>query len=370
MAARKRNSSKPYQNLPSQRTRRSRKRILFIVLLILAAFGGYRILINKEKEKPITISEVKRENLQKSLSVSGEVAAEESLDLTFQTSGKVAWVGVKEGQSVSANQLIATLDKRELEFQLRRLLNTWEVEFTKFDDTNEGVKDTVLTDAVKRIKLRSQRGLDNTQLDVEIQNVAIELAAIYAPFSGIIAKASPSLAGVNVTPATAAYTLINPDSTFFEAEVNEIDVTNLKIGQEAKVELDAYPTTVFFGKVKGIAFSSVISSTGGTVYKVKINLPENEDLRFKIGMKGSAQINLETIEAALVIPSQALVEEDSDKYVWSLDGKNKLKKVSVEVGTISFDKIQILTGLNENQKIIVSPHPDFKEGETINSRFR
>jgi len=92
------------------------KRRWYVVLIILIGVGFYlyqnrTAQAKKEKE---SIFVVKRQSIKETLSLAGEIQADEHVVLRFQTSGRLAWIGVKEGDVVKKYQTIASLDQREV----------------------------------------------------------------------------------------------------------------------------------------------------------------------------------------------------------------------------------------------------------------
>ena len=92
----------------------------------LIIFGGLILLSFLFFRKPaikVETVEVVKGDIVEAISASGEVDASQKADLTFQGSGKLAWVGVKEGDTVKKYQAIASLDKRELTNSLSQYMN-------------------------------------------------------------------------------------------------------------------------------------------------------------------------------------------------------------------------------------------------------
>ncbi len=88
---------------------------IFLTVLILAlGFGGYNYFFASKTNIKTDTARVKRGNLEEKLIISGLIDAEEKVTLRFQTSGRLSWVGVKEGDLVKKYQGIATLDQREI----------------------------------------------------------------------------------------------------------------------------------------------------------------------------------------------------------------------------------------------------------------
>ena len=171
------------------------------------------------RERDANTYTVKRQDLTETLSLSGEIDAKEKADIKFQTSGLLAWVGVKTGDTVKKYQAIATLDKRDLQNTFNKYMNDYLKERWDFEQDQKDNKDwqtRTMTDAardtVKRTLEKSQFDLNKAVLDVEAKNLALKFATITAPFEGIITKVDVPMPGANITPAGAVFSLVNPKS--------------------------------------------------------------------------------------------------------------------------------------------------------------
>lgn len=261
-----------------------------LVLILLRQFGPLK---PQKPPTPSPVSMVTQENI---LTASGTIQAHEMANLTFPTSGLLSWVGVKEGDQVKKWQGVASLDKRELQKKLSRYLNLYLTNRWDFEQLQDDYKDekerSLITDTIQRILDKAQFSLNNAVIDVELQDLTLKLATISTPIEGIVTRVDTPNPGVNVTPVTATFTVVNPSSVFFGANVDEADIGKVKIGQEVKISLDAYSDEEFKGRVEKIAFVSTTTAGGGTAFKVEISLPTNPDLKFKVGMNGDANIIL------------------------------------------------------------------------------
>jgi len=263
--------------------------IAALALLLLRQFGPLK---PQKSPVPSPAPVVNEENI---LIASGTIQAHEVANLTFQTSGLLTWVGVREGDWVKKWQGIASLDKKELQKRLDRqlnlyLTNRWDFEQLQ-DDYQETKERHLITDQIKRILEKAQFSLDNAVIDVELADLAKRLATISTPIEGIVIRVDTPNPGINITPA-ATFIVVDPASVFFSANVDEADIGRVIIGQKVKITLDAYPDEEFEGKVEKIAFVSTTTAGGGTAFKVEIFLPANHDLKFKVGMNGDAEIVL------------------------------------------------------------------------------
>ena len=339
-----------------------------IVVAVVAAWIGFNQF---KPDFELETYEVKKDTLVESVTAAGDVQSDSAVDLHFQSSARLAWVGIKEGQSVSKYQAIASLDKRDLEKNLKKYLNLYVKERQDFDQTQEDyddwpeLSDDARDDAL-RILEKAQMDLNNTVLDVEIRNLAVELATITTPIAGIVTEATPSVAGVNVTPATATYSIVDPDTVYFEAEVSEFEVPRISTDQKVVLRLDAYPDEEFEGYVETISFQSTTTSTGGTAFIAKIPLPLNSENRFRIGMNGEAEFVVSEKADVLMVPLTSLIEEDEKEYVWIVEN-GRAKRVEIKTGASSLNNIEVTEGLEEDNVVILRPPSDITEGAKIKS---
>jgi len=338
-----------------------KKLIGFIAILIVLGFvfrGQIKAKINpKPTYKTAT---VEKKTLEKTVSASGKVKAEEEAVVKFQTSGYLNWVGVKKGDKVKKWQAIASLDKEQLEKELKQELldymnNRWDFEKDWHDNPNSYNVDWDIRQALQK----AQFDLDRTVLDVEIKNLAIKYATLWTPIDGIVTAIDMPNAGVNITAAGATFTVSNPDKLIFSAKVDEADIGGVKVGQAAKITLDAYPDQTIDSQVSKVEFTSTTTSSGGTAYEVKFSLPLNAEEKFKIGMNGDISIILAQEPNVLSVPYEAVQEKNGDKYVWVLENGRPAKK-TVKIGFSTDADTQILEGVKEEQLIITS---DFKNLE-------
>lgn len=329
---------------------------VFVIVLAIVPQRIRKIIAGPQAD--YKTAKAKKEDIIQAVSASGKAASQKQVTLQFQTSGKLAWVGVKEGDHVNKWQAIASLDRRKLEMTLKKELNDYMNERWDFEQTYEDYDKSGLTeeqwlvaDAIKRILQKAQFDLNNVVIDVEIADLAVELATIVTPIEGIVTEVESPIAGVNITPATARFTISNPGNMKFVAEIDESDIGNVSIGQKALVTLDAYPDDVFEEEITNIAFAAITTRGGGTAFQIDITLSENLNQKFKVGMNGDVEIVTAEKPEVITVPVEAIKTKGDDAYIQVIEGR-QIKEIKVEVGLESDDKIEIITGINEGQLVI------------------
>lgn len=329
-------------------------KILLIVGILISGivFWSKKSAENKTSAA-ITTAKVQRKDFAKTLSSSGKTKAEKAVDLKFQTSGKLTWVGVKEGDAVKAYQALAGLDAREVQKNLEKALRDYSSERNDFEESRQityGFKKTTdVNDTIKRILEKNQWDLEKAVLDVELKHLALEFATLVTPISGIVTHIDTPVAGVNITPATAIFAVADPTSLIFEATVDETDVGSLIMGQHATITLDAFPEATYSGTISYISYISQQSSGGATVFPVKIMFERPENLR--IGLNGDITIVTDQKDDVLTVPTEAIREEKGIWYVYKkINGK--YEKIRVTTGAKNEDEIIVTEGLTEGDAVV------------------
>lgn len=329
---------------------------LFLVVLLVVTGIIFWSLRTQEKKiaSAITTKTVTRQSFSKTLSSSGKTKADTSVELKFQASGKLAWVGVKEGDTVAPGQVLATLDRREVQKNLEKALRDYSAERNDFEQTwrvtYDGKKpNDAFNDTIKRILEKNQWNLEKAVLDVELKHLAVEFAALVTPIGGIVTHIDTPVAGVNITPATAAFAVADPNSLVFEATVDETDVGSLIVGQQATITLDAFPEATYSGTITYISYISQQSSGGATVFPVKVSFSRPENLR--IGLNGDISIVTTRMEDVLLIPTEAIREEKGETFVYKkINGK--YEKTIIQTGAKNEDDIIVTSGLSEGDMVV------------------
>lgn len=333
------------------------KKFWKITLIVTLVIAGVTLWINRSANQKtnasITTSKVKRTDFIKTITSSGKTKAEKSVDLKFQTSGKLAWVNVKEGDTVRAYQALAGMDAREVKKNLEKALRDYSSERNDFEESRQityGFKKTTdVNDTIKRILEKNQWDLERAVLDVELKHLALEYSTLVTPIAGIVTHIDTPVAGVNITPASAVFSVTDPNSMIFEASVDETDVAAISLGHTASISLDAFPTATFSGTISYISYISEQSSGGATVFPVKVSFNAYSNLR--IGLNGDITIETERQDNVLLVPSEAIREDKKGTYVYKkTNGKYEI--IRVTTGTKNEDDVIITSGLTEGDTIV------------------
>lgn len=255
---------------------------------------------------------------QKGLNVSslgiGTFTSNEAKQFKSPSSGTIKEIYINDGSYVSTNELIIVLENDDL-----------------YDNLSDA--QTSLSDAV-------------TELN-DIKNDS-SFYTIISPIDGIVTTLNIS-EGDYVRSESTLAKIVNNYEIEFDIDVDELDILDLKIGQEAKVTIDAIEETVkepLTGTVSEIALEGTTMNSV-TSYPVTISLSGNDNI--KMGMNCSAEIIVESAEDVLILPVEA-IESRRGKYYVTLENNERKE---VEVGIYNEDYIEIVSGLTEGDKVLL-----------------
>jgi len=331
---------------------------IFLISLILLIVGlvVYNNFFSPTKIKKTESAKVKRGDLEEELTISGEIKAEEHTTLRFQTSGRLAWVGVKEGDYVKKHQRIASLDQRQLKKNLEKYLLSYVNERYDFEQTHDNYwqKQYALSDGLKReaerIIKKSQNDLNSSILDVELQNLSLEYANLWTPIEGLVARVDFPFAGVNITPAQAEFEIVNPKTVYFLASADQTEVIKLREGMAGNLILDSYLDQKIPGIIKNISFVPKSGETG-TVYAIKfIFSEENINYKYRISMTGDLTFITKRLSNVLFLPIKFIKSEAGKKYVNVVENGNKVKAFVI-TGMETDSLVEVVSGVSEGDVV-------------------
>lgn len=197
------------------------------------------------------------------------------------------------------------------------------------------------------------------QAQITVKNASSDLASTktYAPFSGVVASV-PAQLGAPASSAGTLLTFIEDSSVTLPVQVDETEISKVKVGQLAEVTLDALGTATFTGKVTSITPQATIVSNIAVFY-VTVTLP-NADLKLRPGMTAEAEIIAREIRDAVLVPRRAVEQVRTRSYVTvqTTTGTDKNAVVTTErvrVTTAGDDgtNIAVTSGLTGTETVVL-----------------
>ena len=386
----------------------------FVLLLIIIA-----VIVSSGKEKIVTVQteKVSKRDITQVVSGTGEIQPVTKVDISAEVSGEIVKLPIVEGQPVKKGDLLVKIKAdiySERVQQQRAGVNYAESQVQVAENNLKKAElELQRTQQLFNNGLVPQADLDNARITYEVavsqlksananvkQNVAIlrqssqdlTKATIRSPMDGIVTQLNSEVGERVVGTATMAGTTIMTISDLSvmdaEIEISETDITQVKVGDTATVDVDAFPDR----EIKGIVYeiSNTAQSQGQgtqeqiTNFIVKVRILD-KDVALKPGMSCNADIKVEYKPDVMSVPIQCITAREDEKEMMHEDSENepvrkseetqkkkekpkeivfvvekgspqKVKMVPVKTG-ISDDKyIEVTEGLDPDMEVVKGPY--------------
>ncbi|MEO0124605.1 MAG: efflux RND transporter periplasmic adaptor subunit [candidate division WOR-3 bacterium] len=333
--------------------------IIVIVLLIVILN-----LTQKSGGENVEIEIAKKGEIVSKVNADGELKAKSQVDISAEAIGRIKKIYYKEGDFVKRGSLLIELDDTQASANYKLS----EVRLKQAEQVFNRTK------SLYEKGLVSKENFENAELNYESAKATYEQALdaykktkIYAPISGRIMKLNieegeTAVMGTLNYAGTVLATIADMSRMIAVVKIDETEVPKVKIGQEAGVIADALPDSTFKGVVTKVGLMPITSITTttekATDFEVEIELKDfSESLR--PGMNVKAEIITSKKADVLNVPIQAVGKRKiKDKMTESIFVVENRKAVLKEIQTgISSDKeIEILSGINEGDTVIIGPY--------------
>jgi RND family efflux transporter MFP subunit len=381
----------------------SRGKYLLYAIVAAAVLGGGAWLFAGNRAVEVELSEATATRNGGGpatvLDASGYVVARRQATVSAKVTGKVEQVLIEEGMRVKEGQVLATLDasttSRQLDLAQQQLLATRSelqqirvrlaeaqrsarrAEKLRADKLIaeadlDTAQSTVAALQAQLDALQSQVGVAESSVRVQQQNMSD--LTVRAPFAGVVISkdaqpgemVSPISAGGGFT-RTGIATIVDMDSREIEVDVNEAFINRVTDDQKTEAVLDAYPEWTIPSHVVSIVPTA--DRQKATV-KVRIGFDALDprilpDMGVKVRFldKASATTAAPT-RAAVDVPGSAVFNADGKSYVWRVID-NKVERVAVSTGNTRSDRIEILSGINPGDSVVVTPNDKLQDGSKV-----
>jgi len=434
------------------------KKIILIILAVLVVAGLVAFFIYRQQSgyTKVLTAKIVRQDLATVVSGTGQIKPKTYANLGATAMGRVTHLFVKEGDTVKKGQTVATIENVQQEagvagqkaaiaaartdiasYIAAEKTQEANVEHAKADleqkrldweraqglykagilakqdyDAKKAAYDTDVASVAQAVAQLNQakaqtdsaRGHLGTQVATLRSNQnLLDLTKAVAPFDGIVTnepvrEGETVVEGIQNTQGSTFMTLADMSVVTSEVKVDETDIVNIRIGQEAEVTVDALPGKVFKGHVTLAGDQALLRSTGIATLQSTTGTEEAKDFKVIVtldaptsdlrpGLSSTAKITTASKANALSLPIQALTihnpESDKDKskngvsaasssstaggaksapqqgvYVVEKDknGKLRVQFKPVTTGITGATDIEVLSGLKEGDEIVIGPY--------------
>ncbi len=358
---------------------------LLTVLLVAALAGAWLWWSARPKPVRVVLATVEKGVVEKTVSNTraGTVKACRRAGLSPSAGGQIARLPVKEGDRVKQGQLLLELWNQDLQAslelarqeaasakataearcieaaqagrearRLRRLLTRKLVAEDKAEQAASRARSTQAACEAARASAKV------SQARIGVAEARLAKTRLRAPFDGVVAEingelseyVTPSPVGVATPPAVD---LIDNRCFYLSTPIDEVDVAGVRVGQPARVTLDAFGERRFRGRVRRVADYVLDAEKQARTVDVEVEFLDPADIADLLaGYSADVEIILDVRRDTLRIPSEALVEGDR-VFVYQ-PAEQQLEQRRVRTGVANWDYTEILDGLKAGDRVVTS----------------
>jgi HlyD family secretion protein len=355
--------------------------ITFIVLGLIGT-GGYQLFSfisanGESKANAIRTTVAEQRDLESVVSASGEVLPRLNSIVKSEISGRIAVIPVKEADAVKKGAILLQLDRTSLETRMREAERSLQAEQLRLDKATrnyERLKDLYAKKFVgEKEFLDAQTDFKLAQLNLQISQARLEDAeedlsktTILAPHDGIVTRLDvvegQVISGAtSVSNGTDLLTIAQLKELYMEANINEVDVERLSLGQTAQLGFDAISDFRLDGRIGVIALSA--RKDGSVrVFPIEVFF-EALDARVRPGISATVDIPIDSVKGAVsVLLSAVFNDSEGGNFAFVQNGESWEKR-TVEVGINNLQFVEIKSGVAVDDVIALSRPREFRHDD-------
>jgi len=318
----------------------------------------------KRKQRPaqlVELATVETQPIQHKSLRTGTLKARKTIRIFNQEEGSLTSLPFYEGDIVNKGDVLLKIDDKLLRAQ--------------FDKANATLEQT--QQDLKRLqKLRKKRlvaedevnrartALNVAEAEQRLLATRLSYTSLASPINGVISErlAEPG----DVAPRHShLLTLIDTDTLITEVAVSDLLIPILKVGDEVEIRIDALPEQSFPGRILRIHPTLNASTRNGIVEIILEPAPPGA----KPGQFCRVTL-LSAVTERKLIPFSALRQDSEGSYVYSVDTDNKVKQTRITTGLRFTNQIEVLSGLEQGQRIVTKGFLGIKSGKKIRTADR
>ena len=307
---------------------------------------------------------VARQDVASVLTIRGTIAARpnEDVKISALVAGRVMAVSAAEGDAVRQGQVVAEIDPRPFEDEVRQAKAALAQATAKLENARlnlprterlleRGIAAAKEVEDARTELAASEAGAEEAQVALGTATLQLSRTKVAAPISGIIVKRLVSVGEqVDGTAAQPILEIANLDEVELAANLPSGQLSQVRVGEKVTVVPDAYSSRGFPGVVIAIA-PAIDATTNAALARVRV--PNAEHL-LKIGMFAQARVVVDEHKGALVVPPSAVVRDEAGQAALYVVKGETAERTAVTIGIETPEVTEVASGVSEGQTILIS----------------
>lgn len=390
------------------------KVILGTMLVLGVVVGGIGVFLYPQIKEAVAASnglagtEVRLQaaepgRLVRTISAPGVIDPVRRVQISARISAQIEGLPFEEGDTVKAGDIVVKLDDRDLRASLdaakanlgasvARLAGArasfvnsvadWERSESLFASNDISKAELDAADAERKRReseLRAaEQNVESSKAEVARIEQNLSYAEIRSPIDGFVTRLNAEVGEVVVTgtmnnAGTVIMEVADLSELIVLTEVDESDIAPVRVGQTAKIFINAYSDEVFEGVVKKVALQHSVAADRSKYYETEVRLIPKDDRTIFSGLTANVDIEVETFEDVIIVPSQAVMdmrvdelplgiekapEVDPNKTFVRIVYRNidgKATATPVVIGPSDLRNTAILGGLSPGEEVVIGP---------------
>jgi RND family efflux transporter MFP subunit len=368
---------------------RGRMPVLVFVGLLIVAGVAWLVLAPRATTVQVVAAEATGGGTVSAagITANGYVVARTKASVSAKVPGRLATLGVSEGSKVTRGEVIARLENddyrasvgaaraRLAQLEIERDQAARDLERAKKLHDEHVISDSELDDRTSHARSLGAQ-VETARAEVALAEANLENTLVRAPFTGTVLRkdaevgeiVAPSGAGGGLT-RTAIVTMADLGTLEVEVDVNEAYIAQVHNGQTARITLDAYPDTSFAGVARQVVPTA--DRQKATV-QVKVSIVDR-DPRILPEMGAKVTFSREGGKPGpvparrVLVPGAAIAQGAGGPRVWIVEAGRAVAR-PVDVGPAHGEQVEVRSGLNGGESVIVGAPPTLKEGARVRVR--
>lgn len=305
---------------------------------------------------PVMAKNLSIQNINNQLIVPGKLEPMHQIDVVAEAEGKIVKVYKKKGDKVSKNDLLVKIDDEVLKANLL----TAESNFKKAEKDLERFKTLAQGNAITKRQLEDANVMvNNVKAQLITVRKQLNNTSVKAPISGTINNDFVE-EGQFLRRNSVVYDLVDINKFKLNVKVSEFEVLQLTKGQKIDLVADVYTGYKYTGTISSIA----VNTDQSLKYNVEVIMCNSKEKPLRAGMYVNVCFNKGENRKGFLLDRNAIVNSVKDPSVFVMEnGVAKLK--NIKIGIAVGDKVEVVSGINEKDMVILTGQINLKEGTKV-----
>jgi len=334
--------------------------------LLAACTGGTEASIAPSAAAPapteVHVTHLSTGPITRSVTLPAQVLPDQQAILYAKVSGYLQAITVDKGDRVKAGAVIARIEVPELlasRAKQRAELKAAEAEFGRLQESLQKAPDLVVPQMVDQSRGR----MEIARASLEQSETMLRYGTLTAPFAGVITQrfVDPgALIQAGTSSGAAIVTLMDFSKVRLQLAVPELEASRVAVGQPVSVSTENVSDAQFDGKVARFAYA--LDANSRTML-AEVSLA-NPQLSLRPGMLVTAKLGIERRDNAAILPTEALVMEKTNAFVYTLVG-DKAVKHPIKIGFNDGKNVEVLEGVTPADVVILVGKLTLADGQPV-----